>query len=67
MNHTNYPFHFNRDREPLAVEAGYTLYMYEALRAIRQACEWLGLGRRDVEAIFFDNADRLIGRCRARP
>lgn len=60
INHTNHPFHFNRDREPPEVEAKYTLYMYEALRAIRQACQDLGLSRSDVEAIFHDNARRLL-------
>ncbi len=34
--------------------------MYEALRAIKNACEELGLSRNDVEAIFCGNADRLI-------
>ena len=61
INRTNYPFFFNRDREPPEVEAGYTLYMYEELRALRQACERLGLDRPDVEALFSGNAERLIG------
>ena len=60
VNRTNYPFHFNRDREPPDVEAGYTLYMYEALRAMRKACEAVRLERAGVEAIFHDNARRLI-------
>ena len=60
VNRTSYPFYFNRDREPPAVEAGYTLYMYEALRALRQACDELGLTRDQVEAIFHGNARRLI-------
>lgn len=61
VNRTNYPFHFNRDREPAEIEARYTLYMYEDLRAIRQACEELGLtDRRHRQAIFHDNARRLI-------
>jgi uncharacterized protein len=61
INRTSHPFHFNREREPLEVEAAYTLYMYEDLRAIRQACEELGLSdRRQIEAIFHDNAARLI-------
>jgi hypothetical protein len=67
FNRTDYPFHFNRDRESSEIEARYTLYMYEELLAIRRACECLGLGRRDVEAIFFDNADRLIRRCLSLP
>ena len=60
VNHTSYPFHFNRDREPPEVEARYTLYMYEALRAIRQACRALSLDRRQVQAVLHDNAERLI-------
>ena len=61
INRTSYPFFFNRDREPLEVEAKYTLYMYEELRAIRQACEHTGVDRTGVEAIFHDNAVRLLG------
>jgi hypothetical protein len=35
--------------------------MYEDIRAIKQACAELGLTeRRHVEAIFHDNATRLI-------
>jgi hypothetical protein len=61
VNRTSRPFHFNRDREPPEVEAGYTLYMYEDLRALRQACIELGIvDRRQIEAIFHDNAARLI-------
>lgn len=61
LNRTCYPFHFNRDREPEDVEATYTLYMYEDLRAIQQACADLGItGRADIEAMFHDNAARLI-------
>ncbi len=60
VNRTDYPFFFNRDREPPEVEATYTLYMYEELWAIRQACEQLGLGAGDVEDIFHNNAARLF-------
>lgn len=60
INRTNYPFHFNRRREPPEVEARYTLTMYEALRALKTACDELGLAREDVEAIFRGNAQRLI-------
>jgi len=67
INRTNYPFHFNTDREPPEVEATYTLYMYEDLRAIKQACEALGMvERRLIEAIFHDNAARLIEGIRRR-
>ena len=61
VNRTSHPFHFNRDREPPEVEARYTLFMYEDLRAIKQACEELGItGRPELDAIFHDNAARLI-------
>jgi hypothetical protein len=61
INHTSHDFHFNRGRhEPPEVEARYTLYMYEALRAMRQACEELGVDRAGVEAIFRNNARGLI-------
>ena len=61
VNRTSYPFHFNRHREPPEVEATYTLCLYEDLRAIKQACEELGITERSqVEAIFLDNAARLI-------
>ncbi len=66
INRTNRDFHFNTQREPPEVEAGYTLYMYEALRALRETCADLGIGRRGVEAIFHDNARRLIDSVLAR-
>lgn len=59
-NHTSYPFFFNTQREPPDVEARYTLYLYEALRALKQACEALALDRYAVEAVFHNNAQRLI-------
>ncbi len=61
INRTSYPFHFNQDREPPEVEAAYTLYMYEALRALKSACEALSLGADDVEAIFCGNAQQVLG------
>lgn len=60
VNHTSAELHFNKDRESPEIEAGYTLYMYEALRAIKQACDKVGVGPPGVEAIFRDNAERLI-------
>jgi uncharacterized protein len=61
VNRTNYPFYFNRDRESPEIEAAYTLYIYEALRTIKQACERAELERAQVEAILYGNARRLIG------
>jgi predicted TIM-barrel fold metal-dependent hydrolase len=62
VNHTSYPFHFNTRREPPEVEAGYTLFLYEALWALRQACEQCGLTPAQVEQIFWGNAARLAAR-----
>ncbi len=60
INRTNHPFYFNKAREAPDIEAKYTLFMYEDLRAIKQACEELGItGRKAIEAIFHDNAARL--------
>jgi hypothetical protein len=59
-NRTSHPFWFNKERESPEIEARYTLYMYEALRALKQACEKNGLGREAVQAIFRDNAAALI-------
>ena len=60
VNRTSYPFFFNRQREHAEIEAKYTLFMYEDLLALRRACEDLGLGRGDVEGIFWANAWRLL-------
>jgi len=60
INRTNMDFHFNTEREPPEVEAQYTLYLYEDLRAIKDACTRLGFGPDEVEAVFHGNAIRLI-------
>jgi RimJ/RimL family protein N-acetyltransferase len=63
INHTSYDFHFNHGRhESVATEAGYTLFLYEALRAIRQVCDELSIERSEVEGIFSANAQRLLQR-----
>jgi len=66
INRTSYPFYFNKERESPEIEAKYTLYMYEALRAIKQTCEKLNLDSADVEALFYGNArsfiDDILGR-----
>jgi hypothetical protein len=60
INRTSYPFYFNKDREPPEVEATYTLYMYEALRALKSACEELAFASDELEAIFYRNAQQLL-------
>ncbi len=66
INRTNYDFHFNPQREPPEIEAAYTLFMYEDLLAMKQACRELGIERRQIEAIFYDNAAGLIASILAR-
>jgi uncharacterized protein len=67
INRTNHPFYSNRDREPAEVEARYTLFMYEDLLAIKQACTELGIvAREQIEMIFHSNADHLIAGIQAR-
>jgi len=67
INHTSADLHFNRDQhEPAEVEAAYTLYMYEALRAIKQACDEVGVGPAGIEAIFCGNARRLASAGKAK-
>ena len=60
VNHTNYPFHFNVCRESPEIEAQYTLYVYEALWALRHACSQCDLAPPQIESIFHDNAQRLL-------
>ena len=59
-NRTSQPFHFNREHEAAEIEAGYTLYMYEALKAFKDACDELGLSRDAIEAVMHGNARRLM-------
>ena len=63
VNRTSHPFYFNHEREPPEIESQYTLYLYEALRALRQACDELALGPEEVERIFLGNSQRLIECC----
>ncbi len=67
IQHTSHPFHFNTQREPPAIEATYTLYMYEALKALKDACRETGVGREGVERIFARNAERLIALAQTQP
>lgn len=59
-NRTSYPFYFNKNREAPEIEAEYTLFMYEALLAIKNAAQELGLSKNDIESIFYKNAEQII-------
>jgi hypothetical protein len=39
-----------------------TFFLYEELDAFRRAAERVGLDRRDLEDVFYNNADRLLKR-----
>jgi uncharacterized protein len=60
LNRTSHPFYFNQNREPPEIEATYTLFMYEALKGLKQACQDMNLGPDQVQSIFEGNARRLI-------
>lgn len=49
-----------READPPESDA-LTYFMYEEVLAIKRAAERLGLGRGDVERIFFKNAKRILG------
>ena len=61
INRTSHPFNFNNVREDPQVEAGYTLYTYEALLALKLACQDVGITADQVEGILSGNAQRLMG------
>lgn len=65
VNRTSLPFHFNKEREPPEVEARYTLYMYEALKALKDVCDRLGYGPEEARALLHDNAASLVSACEA--
>lgn len=60
INRTSHPFYFNKEREASEIEARYTLYMYEALKALKDSCCKLGLGADAVQKVFYGNARGLI-------
>lgn len=51
-------------RKPATAEAGYTLYLYEELRAFRQAAQRVGLTREQVAGVMGGNARRLVAAVR---
>jgi len=60
INRTSVSLHFNKDRESPEIEATYTLYMYEALRAMKYACEQEHISDEQVRDLFHRNAQELI-------
>ena len=54
------PYSWNTRREPPEVEATYTLFLYEQMRAILDALERAGLGEREKGLVFEGNARRVL-------
>ncbi|MGC8861749.1 MAG: amidohydrolase family protein [Armatimonadota bacterium] len=65
INYADGNFSWNTNRKPPEVEANYTYYIYEELRALIAAAERLGLGKELVEKVMYSNAARLLGGCTA--
>ncbi len=59
-NVTSADYPWNTDREPPEVEARYTYFIYEALKALREGAERAGLTAGDLEGVLFGNAQKLL-------
>ena len=62
LNYSDGDYRWNTPdrRQPPEVEAGYTLYLYEELRAFKQAAQRMGWGRAEVSRVMNDNARALV-------
>jgi predicted TIM-barrel fold metal-dependent hydrolase len=61
INYTDEPFSWNTNRKPPEVEANYTFYLYEELRALIRAAQATGIGKDGLKKILWSNATKLIG------
>jgi len=66
LNLTSGNYSWNVDRQPPEVEATYTLSLYEAVAACVDTMLGLGFGEAEMNALFHDNARRLVDRLLAR-
>jgi hypothetical protein len=62
LNYSDGDYQWNTPdrRQPPEVEAGYTLYLYEELRAFKQAAQQVGWGRDEVARVMNGNARALV-------
>ena len=60
VNLSSQMFMWNVERRGPAEEARYTLFIYEQLRALREACEREGVCQGDVERVLYSNAMALL-------
>jgi hypothetical protein len=63
VNFTSQMFMWNVERRPPEEEARYTLFIYEQLRALREACERAGVVREGAERVLYSNAAGLLKGC----
>lgn len=63
INYSDGDYRWNtpEKRQPPEVEAEYTLYIYEELRAFKAAAERMGWGPAEVRMVMNGNARRLVG------
>jgi predicted TIM-barrel fold metal-dependent hydrolase len=59
-NFTNEPFSWNRERQPPDVEARYTFFLYEQMKAILDTLDRNGLSQ-TRDDLFYNNAARILG------
>jgi predicted TIM-barrel fold metal-dependent hydrolase len=62
INLTDGNYSWNLERQPPAVEADYTLYIYEAMAACIDTYLALGFDEAALRAIFHNNAHRIVSR-----
>jgi len=67
INYSDGDYHWNTPdrRQPPEVEAGYTLYLYEELRAFKQAAQRAGWGAAEAAMVMNGNARKLVTSVRA--
>lgn len=60
INFTDGDYSWNTNRKPPEVEADYTYFLYQEIRAIIDAVERTGLGREAIDRIMYSNAASLL-------
>ena len=60
VNYTDGDYSWNTNRKPPEIEANYTYYVYEILRALIEAAKKLGLGNDAVAKVMYANAAGLL-------
>ncbi len=61
INYTDGPYSWNTNRKSPEIEANYTFFLYEGVRALITAVKRLGMGRDVVEKVMYSNGARLLG------